>query len=82
MSVLVTDADRYGRSVGDIRVDGVWINLKMVADGWAWHYRRYSQSEELADAERDARRMRLGLWADKEPTPPWEFRSGKTESRR
>jgi endonuclease YncB( thermonuclease family) len=66
--------DRYGRTVGQVFVDSKWVNREMVKDGWAWHYREYSKSEVLADAESDARTARVGLWVDKDPIPPWEFR--------
>jgi endonuclease YncB( thermonuclease family) len=74
VKAVVVDTDRYGRAVADLYADGEWINLKMVADGWAWQYRLYSKSEELAAAEAAARQRRLGLWADKKPEPPWEYR--------
>jgi micrococcal nuclease len=32
---------------------------------------------EFAAAEFDARRNRRGLWADRNPIPPWEFRKAK-----
>ena len=47
----------------------------MVADGLAWHYVRYSKDARLAAAERDARAAKRGLWADKAPVPPWEWRA-------
>lgn len=40
----VRDTDRYGRIVADVYLQGRRINLDMVADGWAWHYREYDQS--------------------------------------
>ena len=71
---------RDGRAVGGpLRADGSGfvsgrVNLEMVAEGWAWHCRAYSRDPRLADAELAARRNGLGLWADREPVPPWEFR--------
>jgi endonuclease YncB( thermonuclease family) len=46
----------------------------MIRDGHAWHFKRYNKDEKLAEAETEAREAGRGLWADKEPTPPWEFR--------
>ena len=66
--------DRYGRVLGDVYAGGRWVNLEMVAEGWAWHYVRYSSDKRLADAEAAARAARLGLWQDQAPVPPWEFR--------
>jgi len=68
--------DRYGRTVADIYLGARWVNLEMVAEGWAWHYKEYSKDPKLASAERAARLAKSGLWADKEPVPPWDFRGG------
>lgn len=46
----------------------------------AWHYKQYEreqtpkQRDEYAVAEFNAKVQRLGLWSDKNPLPPWEFR--------
>lgn len=66
--------DRYGRILGDVLLGDRHINLEMVQEGLAWHYKQYSKSKELAEAEDEARKAKKGLWADKSPEPPWEFR--------
>jgi len=76
IEVVEQSKDRYGRTVADLYVEGRWINLELVAEGWAWHYRQYSRDQRLADAETAARQAGLGLWADKNPVPPWGFRRG------
>lgn len=74
--------DRYGRTVADLYLGTRWVNLEMVTEGWAWHYKQYSKDKQLAAAEQVARMGKLGLWADKTPQPPWEFRAdGKVEPR-
>jgi endonuclease YncB( thermonuclease family) len=75
--VNVHEHDRYGRLLADIEAGGQSVNRRMVADGMAWHYSRYSKDAGLAAAEREARAARRGLWADKAPTPPWEWRAGE-----
>ncbi|MDH4040145.1 MAG: thermonuclease family protein, partial [Gammaproteobacteria bacterium] len=51
------------------------INLAMVAAGHAWWYRYYAPDEHLLEAAEDkARAERLGLWAEPNPVPPWEWR--------
>jgi micrococcal nuclease len=72
--IQVVDKDRYGRSVGNIHLGDRWINLEMVQEGWAWMYRQYSKSVVMESAEKQARTEGLGLWADKNPIPPWEYR--------
>jgi len=66
--------DKWGRSLAIIYLNGKNINLEMIQDGLAWHYKSYSKSKEFADAEKEARSKRKGLWSDKRPIPPWEFR--------
>jgi micrococcal nuclease len=67
--------DRYGRTIGDIHAGETWVNLAMVRNGWAWHYKKHSKDSNLAEAEQVARESRVGLWADQnEPVPPWEYR--------
>ncbi|HEX4142983.1 MAG TPA: thermonuclease family protein [Pirellulales bacterium] len=76
-----TKKDRYGRIVGDVLLGERRINLEMIQDGLAWHYKRYSKSRELAEAEEEARKAKKGLWVDKEPVPPWEYRKQEREKK-
>jgi micrococcal nuclease len=70
--------DRYNRVVGTIvTVDGVNVNAELVKAGLAWHYKQYSKSEALAALEEQARQVRIGLWADKDPVAPWEWRKSR-----
>jgi sucrose phosphorylase len=41
--------DRYGRTIGDIHAGETWVNLAMVRNGWAWHYKKHSKDSRLAD---------------------------------
>lgn len=67
--------DRYDRTIGELMlVDGTSVNRVLVAEGLAWHYKRYSKDAELASLEVEARRHGLGLWRDGEPIPPWDWR--------
>ncbi|PKO77723.1 MAG: nuclease [Betaproteobacteria bacterium HGW-Betaproteobacteria-15] len=80
--VLTEKKDRYGRWVGKVISDGRDVNLVLVVDGWAWHYKKYageqSSSDRLlyASAEEDARSQRSGLWSDPYAIPPWDWRAG------
>jgi endonuclease YncB( thermonuclease family) len=79
VTVQAGKRDKYGRTVARINVEGQDVNQQMVAEGLAWHYKRYSKAEDLAAAEREARTARRGLWADKAPVPPWEWRASERE---
>jgi len=72
--------DRYGRTVGKVIVNGMDANLEQIKRGMAWFYAKYQNEqsvqdrEEYAGAQDYAEKNQLGLWADKNPTPPWNFR--------
>ena len=72
---VVTDIDRYGRSIAMIYYDNnKYLSAELIKNGLAWHYKRYSISEELANFENSARLQQVGLWYDKNPIEPWEWR--------
>ena len=74
-----TDTDRYGRLVCEVFVDGKSLNLALVENGLAWHHTRYSDDIDFAEAEEEAREKKIGLWADPDPVPPWEWRKEQRE---
>lgn len=79
VSVRPLGPDKYGRVVGQVFVDSLWVNGEMVGQGGAWVYRRYSRSPELLEVEAQARNRKLGLWslqAD-QIMPPWQWRRDK-----
>ena len=80
VTVHVSGKDSYGRSLGTILVDGKNINLQLVTDGLAWHYKQYSNDRKLAQAESSARRAKRGLWADADAMAPWQWRRMRTSS--
>jgi len=81
-SVIVeySKRDRYGRTLGKILVGGVDANLSQIRAGLAWHYKQYQRDQSFEDrqlyseAEDTARSSQRGLWADANPTPPWDWR--------
>ena len=74
--VVERDTDRYGRLVGTLYTpEGVNVNLEMVCNGSAWWYSRYAKNDRaMASCQDDAKEAGLGLWADDDPMPPWEWR--------
>lgn len=85
VEVDCSDYDRYQRLLGRVMLGSVDVNLEQVEAGMAWHYKKY-QSEQsssdrvkYSDAEREAGRLKLGLWRDPNPVPPWDYRKAKRE---
>jgi micrococcal nuclease len=73
--VKYTGKDRYNRVLGTVFTkNGTNLNKELLKEGLAWHYKQYDSNPELARLENQARKARVGLWADSDPTPPWEFR--------
>ena len=60
--------------------DGRSLNEELVYQGLAWWYRKYSKDQSLGELEAQARQAKLGLWADTEPVPPWEWRKTKRQA--
>jgi endonuclease YncB( thermonuclease family) len=73
---VVTDTDRYGRSIAMIYydTDNKYLSAEIIKAGMGWHYKRYSTTKELATFEDNAKKNKIGLWVDSNPVAPWEFR--------
>ena len=74
-----TKKDKHGRILGDISIGTTNVNLRMVQDGLAWHFKAFDNTPAYAQAENEARAKKIGLWKDANPIPPWEFRKAKKE---
>ena len=72
--VTWTKRDKYNRILGTVFVGGKEVNLEMLKAGLAWHYKRFDSTPAYAQAEATARAAKKGLWADKNPIPPEQFR--------
>lgn len=46
----------------------------MVRLGYAWHYKKLSDDEELAEAENKTRQEKKWLWKQKDVITHWEWR--------
>jgi endonuclease YncB( thermonuclease family) len=59
--------------------------LAQITVGLAWWYRHFAAEQSEEDrrryefAEHEARARNAGLWGDKEPVPPWEWRRRKRQ---
>lgn len=60
--VLVTDLDRYGRTVGRVTCAGRDANSEQVRRGLAWVYDRYATDKSLYRLQDEVRAAGRGLW--------------------
>lgn len=78
--------DRYGRIVAIIILpDGSSLQERLVEEGLAWVWPRYCKlpiCQEWAAGEATAREAGVGLWRDKDPVQPWEWRRNARASQR
>jgi len=73
---LQQDREQRQFALAVVYQDGRNINLEMVAEGWAWAYKKLvtgSDFHAYLFAERRARARKLGLWSQQSPQPPWEY---------
>ena len=71
------ERDKYKRLLAVCYVGKTDLNAKMVGNGWALAYRKYSR--DYVDAEASAKKDRVGLWRGQFVTP-WEWRRGKRQT--
>jgi endonuclease YncB( thermonuclease family) len=82
-TVMIRRIDSSDRYIGTVYSGGQDINLTQIKKGMAWHFKQngYEQKEEnrkeYEQAEQKARNERVGLWEDKNPIAPWDFRGNK-----
>lgn len=77
VSYKIISTDRYGRYIAKIFYDNKYLSEEIIKNGFGWHYKKYSKSKKLSDLEVNARKLKIGLWADKKPIEPYMFRKMK-----
>lgn len=78
VSVEPMDTDHFGRIVALVWSQGRLVNSELVRKGQAWVYSRYCRQQplckDLNSLEQSAKHARLGVWRERNPTPPWLWR--------
>lgn len=76
--INVQDIDQHGRVVAVVSCDGVDASRAQVHAGMAWAFRKYLRRVELLDLESLVRQSGVGLWSNREPVAPWDWRAAVT----
>lgn len=72
--------DRRTRLVlASVQLGKTDLARQLLASGMAWHLRGPAPSRTLARLQREARAAKRGLWAGKDPVPPWKWRANRRE---
>lgn len=75
VTVRLTGEQTYNREVGEIFVDGQSASRELIRAGLAWWNSKYAPLDtDLKRLEATARERKIGLWAEANPVPPWEYR--------
>lgn len=73
--------DRNHRLIAEVILpDGRNLNKELVKGGLAWHFKKYSDNPAYAALENQARKNKAGLWKERNPVAPWEWRRSKHSS--
>jgi len=80
--IKVINTDRYGRKVAKVYVGRKCMNKAMLQEGLAWHYKDYSKSTEYRQLMESAQSQKKGVFRQKNPIPPWEWRKQKKADRK
>ena len=77
VDVDISGTDRYGRKLGRLYWQGMDINRELVSAGYAWVYDQYVTDNSFYEDQSKARNLKKGLWQDKSPLEPWNWRKLK-----
>lgn len=67
--------DKYKRKIARVYYKSKEINLEMLRSGNVWFYEYHAKNEkEYRKAYEEAKREKRGLWKDKNPENPRDFR--------
>jgi micrococcal nuclease len=82
VNLTITDSDRYGRKVSEVRLaDGTLVQEVMAREGLVLVYPPYLKNcPSAAVVERaatQAREQHRGVWSDAKFVAPWKYRSAK-----
>ena len=73
--IVQKEYDKYGRPIVWVyTLEGKDVSTEMLKSGMAWHFKEYDASEKYEMLESSARINKIGLWDDKNPIAPWDYR--------
>lgn len=80
--VVPKSTDRYGRTVADVECSGKDAGQAQIKAGMAWVYDKYANGyASLYPLQKSAQAAKRGLWVDPAPTPPWQWRMSKRQTK-
>ena len=82
VNLTVTDSDRYGRQVAEVRLgDGTLVQEVLAREGLVLVFEPYLKNcpdaAKVQQAQALAQQQQQGVWSDPKFIPPWKYRSAK-----
>lgn len=77
VQVQAVTKDKYRRTIGIVSIGGQNLNMLLLREGLAWHYKKYDNSAYAASLEENARETKTGIWSL--PVAPWVWRHKKMD---
>jgi len=75
VEIAVVGKDRKGMRLGIVRLkSGKQLNTELLKSGLAWYSHHCIDQCEMKLLEIKAKKKKLGLWINANPTPPWIYR--------
>lgn len=82
VTIHVQSKDRYKRYISNVIYnDSLSLCHELVKNGLAWHYTKFSKDKTLQQMEDAARKSKIGLWQDRNPVAPWEWRDSRKKKK-
>lgn len=70
--------DRWKRLIAVVELEnGENLNKKLVQNGLAMHFKKYSKDNSYDLVEREAEKNKVGIWSQKNMIEPWNYRKSK-----
>ena len=82
-TVIDMGRDRHSRTVGNIIAlpAGKVVQEELLQAGLVWVYPKYCRDcRQWTEMQESAKQAGRGLWRDKNPVPPWEWRKAARSS--
>lgn len=77
INYIITDIDRYGRTIAKIYYDRKYLSAEIIKAGFGWWYYKYSNDKSLGRLQNQAKSKKIGLWQDASAMAPWDYRKLK-----
>lgn len=77
VQIKIVENDGYGKSVALVYADKINVNETLVKNGAAWVCPQYCKlifCKEWNNYQQIAKALKMSLWEERDPVPPWEYR--------